>query len=248
MNEQLEHLLRLQEADLEIISLQEKIKRIPQEIQSLDETLQQSQSDFEAAEQRLEANRDHRRLQEGQVEDLRQKLSKYKSQLMEVKSNKEYQAMLHEIEGVEKAISEHEDGILEMMMEADELKEQLESARSEARQKRQEIEQQRKEKEAFASQADEKLAQLTERKEQLSRQVSSDVLRLYQRIADAHSGVAMAEARDQSCQACHVRMRPQIFAEVRSNQHIHRCESCNRILYYLPPPPKEPAEESQPTQ
>ncbi len=239
MNEQLERLLRLQEADLEILSLERKITDIPQEIQILEEDLQQSRGALDSAEKRLEENRESRRLQEGQVEDLRQKLSKYKTQLMEVKSNKEYQAMLHEIENVEKVISEHEDGILEMMMEADELKDELESARSQAQQREEEAGQQRKEKEAFASQADQKIAQLLQRKEDLSQSIASEVLIQYQRIADAHSGVALAEARDQSCQACHVRLRPQVFAEVRTNSEIHRCDSCKRILYYLPPPPEE---------
>ena len=239
MNEQLEHLLRLQEADLEILDLQIKIKKIPQEIQILEENLQQSQGAFEAVEERLVENREARRLQEGEVEDLRQKLSKYKNQLMEVKSNKEYQAMQHEIEGVEKAISEHEDGILERMMEADELKDELQSAQREAQQREKEVQQQHKEMEAFASQADQEIARLMERKEELSQSVASSVLAQYQRIAAANSGVAMAEARDQSCQACHVRLRPQVFAELRTNSEIHRCDSCSRILYYLPPPPEE---------
>ncbi|MEE8587323.1 MAG: C4-type zinc ribbon domain-containing protein [Acidobacteriota bacterium] len=239
MKEQLEHLLRLQEADLEILNLQKKIKEIPQEIQLLEENLQQSQGAFEAVEKRLEENRERRRSQERQVEDLRQQLSKYKAQLMEVKSNKEYQAMLHEIEGVGKAISEHEDGILEMMMEADEMKDGLQSAQREAQQREKEAQQQRKEKKAFARHADQRIAQLLERKEELSQSVASKVLALYQRVAAGHSGVAMAEARDHSCQVCHVRLRPQVFAEVRTNREIHRCDSCSRILYYRPPPPEE---------
>jgi len=44
----------------------------------------------------------------------------------------------------------------------------------------------------------------------------------------------MAAARDQSCQICHVRMRPQLFSEIKTNQRIVTCESCNRILYYSP--------------
>ena len=51
---------------------------------------------------------------------------------------------------------------------------------------------------------------------------------------------------DESCSACRVRLRPQVFQEVMSNEQIVTCFYCNRILYYVPPPPKpeEPAAKS----
>ena len=55
-------------------------------------------------------------------------------------------------------------------------------------------------------------------------------------------GTGVAEARDGMCQACHVRMRVQIWVEVRKNEQIFQCESCSRILYYEPPPPTVVAE------
>lgn len=239
MNAELEHLLRLQETDREILNLQEKVRRIPQEIQQLEQIVQQSRAALEEAEGRLEDNRDRRRQLERDVEDLRQKLSKYKTQLMEVKSNKEYQAVLHEIEGVENAISEREDEILEMMLTADEHKEELAKAHSEFQEREQEAVRQQREIEAFAEQADKQIGRLTQLREEVSSRIAPGLLTQYQRLANAHNGVALAEARDQSCQACHVRLRPQVFAEVRMNREIHRCESCSRILYYIPPPPAE---------
>ena len=64
---------------------------------------------------------------------------------------------------------------------------------------------------------------------------------LYARIA-RQRGSGVAEARDGMCEACHVRMRVQIWAEVRRNDHLFQCESCSRILYYDPPPPTVVAE------
>ena len=44
---------------------------------------------------------------------------------------------------------------------------------------------------------------------------------------------------DESCSACRVRLRPQVFQDVMSNEQIVTCFYCNRILYFVPPPPKE---------
>ena len=48
---------------------------------------------------------------------------------------------------------------------------------------------------------------------------------------------ALAEAREGMCQACHVRMRVQIWVEVKKNEQLFQCESCSRVYYYEPPPP-----------
>jgi predicted nucleic acid-binding Zn-ribbon protein len=64
--------------------------------------------------------------------------------------------------------------------------------------------------------------------------LSREALMLFERIAHGRKGVAVAEARDGLCTVCHVRLRPQIFNEVRRNDGLHQCDSCTRILYYVP--------------
>ena len=60
---------------------------------------------------------------------------------------------------------------------------------------------------------------------------------LFRSVAKRRAGIAIAEAKDGICVVCHVRMRPQVFNDVRKNTQIVQCDSCNRILYYIPPPP-----------
>ena len=62
-------------------------------------------------------------------------------------------------------------------------------------------------------------------------------MQIFERVAHGRKGVAVAEARDGLCVVCHVRLRPQIFNEVRRNDHLIQCDSCTRILYYVPPAP-----------
>jgi predicted nucleic acid-binding Zn-ribbon protein len=69
------------------------------------------------------------------------------------------------------------------------------------------------------------------------------LLALFEQVARARKGVAICSAtRDGLCSVCHVRLRPQVFQLVRQNDSIIQCDTCNRILYYIPPPaPVEPA-------
>jgi uncharacterized protein len=64
--------------------------------------------------------------------------------------------------------------------------------------------------------------------------ISGDALEVFERVARGRKGVAMAEARDGLCTVCHVRLRPQVLNEVRRNTSIIQCDSCTRILYFVP--------------
>ena len=66
--------------------------------------------------------------------------------------------------------------------------------------------------------------------------LAPDVLSVFDLVAKRRHGIAMAEARDGICTICHVRLRPQVFNTVRRNEAIIQCDSCQRILYFLPPP------------
>ena len=73
------------------------------------------------------------------------------------------------------------------------------------------------------------------------------VLTLFELVSRRRNGVAVAEARDGICTICHVRLRPQVFNTVRRNDAITQCDSCNRILYFVPVPVPAPvADVSQP--
>ena len=68
-------------------------------------------------------------------------------------------------------------------------------------------------------------------------QMDPHVVAKFSQVAKFKKGVAMATAtRDGLCSACHVRLRPHVFQQIRLNDTIIQCESCQRILYYIPPP------------
>ena len=71
--------------------------------------------------------------------------------------------------------------------------------------------------------------------------LSPEALKLFDYVSKARKGLAVAEARDGGCTVCHVRMRPQMFNEVRRGVNLIQCESCMRILYFVPQSATTPA-------
>jgi hypothetical protein len=153
-----------------------------------------------------------------------------------VKTNKEYTAMLHEIEGVERDIRAREDQILAEM-------EQAEGLGAEAKQEeavfKKEEEKARTEGRALDERArvlEAEVEKLTALRDEVARTVPQDKLELFQRVSRKR-GDALAEAKDSRCEACHVRLRPQMFMELKRNEEVVQCPSCSRVLYYEPPVP-----------
>jgi predicted nucleic acid-binding Zn-ribbon protein len=163
---------------------------------------------------------------------LRGKLAHYKDQLMQVKTNTQYQAMLHEIAYVEEKIAGREDAILEEMLEADDLEERLRGAREQFAQTERGLKEEIRAKREFAEASDAVIAALDQERERVEASVADDFVTRYRRIAAARQGLALVPIQGQSCSACHVRLRPQLVAEIKAGRQVILCENCNRILYF----------------
>ncbi len=209
---------------------------MPRARQELEAKLTGERSRLDAARGAFEASAKSRKTHESAVQDLESKRSKYKGQLMEVKTNKEYTAMLHEIETVEREIRALEDQILEEMEKMEALTQDV--RREEAAFKLVEAEA-RKERVALDARENgvQTLVQRArEERATAAAAVAEETLARYERIAHLR-GSGVAEARDGICCACRVKLRVQVWVEVRRNETLIECDSCSRILYYEPPPP-----------
>lgn len=228
----LKNLIRLQGLQSRQSELRERVERTPAEIARLDEELAAKRKIVEEAEAAITHSGKERRQTEAEVEDLRRKLAHYRDQLMDVKTNTEYQAMLHEITFVESQISEREDFILEQMLESDELDQKLAEAKKTFKEEETVMLAKKKELEALVIESDSGLEKVEEERARIESIIPVEFLARYQRIAAVRDGLAVAKVVNHSCEACHVRLRPQLLAELRTNRQIILCENCNRILYY----------------
>lgn len=236
MNPDLESLVRLQRAENEIRRVEAGLQEVPRLRQELDARLALEQRLLEQVREAAAACQKSRRQHEAALQDLEAKRSKYKGQLMEVKTNKEYTAMLHEIEAVEREIRAREDHILLEMERAETLaidiqreEEAFKAAEEQQRGEGRALDERSK---ALAAES----ARLTAERDAVAAKVPQDLLELFQRVARLR-GVAVAEAKDGMCQVCHLALRLQMYVELKRNEAIVQCPACNRILFYEPPPP-----------
>ncbi len=236
MNPDLEKLVRLHHADAELRRLEGELGQVPRARQEIDARVSGERSRLDAAKAALDGATKARKSHETAVQDLEGKRSKYKGQLMDVKTNKEYTAVLHEIEGVEREIRSREDQILEEMEKMEGLAQDVK--REEAAFKLIEAEGRKEKAEIDAREAKlrEEAARAKGERDTALESVPEAVRARYERIAKLR-GTGVAEAKDGRCETCHVKMRVQVWVEVRKNESVVECDSCSRILYYDPPPP-----------
>jgi len=238
----LKAVIEVQQLDQQVAELTVLIDSLPKQIQTLQSQLDDFIHAHEERKKRLAANLKERKDLEGDIKAIQEKITKHKDQLYQVKTNEQYRAMLKEIEGEEGNIRTIEDQLLEKMIEAEDIQKYVQeaAARLEGEKARVAAEIKRLQDERQKD-LDER-ERLQARRKEVAAVLSDSVLALYERLRTYRTGAAVAEVRDGLCTACNVRLRPQVYNEVRSNDAVLTCENCSRILYYVEPPATEQAE------
>ena len=236
MNSDLQQLIHLQELDLVAERLRRRVAEMPAARAALDARIASRTEAVDAVKQRVAANHASRRDIERDLAAVQGRLSKFKNQLMEVKTNKEYQAMQKEIAMAEADVSSQETRTLECMEEADTLAVELKSAEAALKADKTEVAREIEQLDTERSEVERKLQQTLQERQSLAAGISREALTVFERVAHGRKGLAVAEARDGLCTVCHVRLRPQVFNEVRRNDSLIQCDSCTRILYFVPAP------------
>jgi predicted nucleic acid-binding Zn-ribbon protein len=241
MNPDLEKLVRLHHVEADLKRTESDLAEIPRLRQEVEDRLARDRSHLDAARAALAGSQKARKEHEGSVTDLKAKLSKYKGQLMEVKTNKEYTAVLHEIDGVEREIKARDDLTFGEMEKEEALAQEVKREEADFKAVEADAKKEKAELDARAASLGVEAERLRKDRDAVAASVPEEALALYTRVAKQR-GTGAAEARDGVCQACHVRMRLQIWVEVKRNEQLFQCESCSRVLYYEPPPPTVVAE------
>jgi len=238
MSPDLDRLIKLQHLDTTIHDARQTIAAHPQRLASAETRLAAAQATVETVRQRLKASQDTRRNLEKDAALYQSRLAKFKDQLAAVKTNREYTAMQHEIATAQNDLGAAEEKVLERMMEADVMTADLKQAEGALAAERTNVETEKKELNDDLAATQASLAKAVESRASLIKELEPRLVALFEQVSKARRGVALCSAtRDGLCSVCHVRLRPPVFQQVRHNDTIVQCESCQRILYYVPPPP-----------
>lgn len=238
MSPDLQRLIDLQQLESTITHARGRIAAHPQRLADADASLGEARATLDAAQQRLKDNQEARRAAEKDVALYQGRLSKFRDQQAAVKTNREYQALGHEIEVAQQELSGVEERVIERMVEADTIGLDVKAVEAAFASRQKEIDGEKKALTKELADVEASLKQAVDSRAALIAQLPPQILALFERVAHQRRGVAICTAtREGLCSVCNVRLRPVVFQAIRQNDSIVQCESCQRILYYVPPPP-----------
>lgn len=226
----LDILLSLQELDDEIDDLRDDEEGIPQEKSNLDTEVAQVESKVKAYKQEALDLAKQRKARELELEEAGQKKTKFQGQLFLVKSNREYDALQHEITALESQISNYEDGVLEILERAEvvtisigEEEKTLKSTQERVKKQHGVLDEKAQ---GLRRAIDERLAE----RERLAAGLDAALLSRYERIRDVKDGLAVTTVQNGACGGCFRRIPPQEMQILRRSDRVKTCEGCGRIL------------------
>jgi predicted nucleic acid-binding Zn-ribbon protein len=228
---ELEQLLVLQDRQQKIRQIQTEIKTLPIQRDHLESQLAASAAGVEALKQKgrqLEMNRKKLELDVGTRAET---ISRLKTQQYQTRKNDEFQAIGHEIERYENEIRKLEDAELEVMIEADKLKVEIEAAEKTAQATKESISRQLNDLEMKSKTLQSRQEELAKERETLASNIDGDSLHRFERLFNSKGDAAVVAIEHGVCTGCHMKVTTATAARVKMGKEIVSCENCGRILY-----------------
>jgi len=239
MHPAIPQLLELQTLDQVIASSRAELDSLPKKLREADAKLTGARAAVTGAKEAHTQALSRRKKLELDVEQWKTQAKKYREQSSSVKTNEAYKALQHEIATAEAEVSKVEDLVLEQMMTIEDIERRVKHAEADLRESEQAIAAEKKQMQVQYGEKKKNLDAAAAAREEIANKVPGELLDLYTRIAKRHPGSALAEARDEQCRACGVRVLPHVLQMLKTetDEEVFRCETCGRILYSLEPIP-----------
>lgn len=239
MSPELQKLIQLQDIDVRAFDLTDRLEAIPAERRQLEDQFRQEAADYLGIEEALNAAQAGRSRIETDLAEYERQHEKFKSDLMRVRNQKEYGTILREIDATKKSIGALETEALQYMERIEELDKKRVEQAPEFAARRAEVDETLARFDAEAGRINGELAELQAARDEVAKDVSPNMLRVYDRIAKNRKGRAMSQVRGEiggkgRCTACNMSIRPQVFSDIRRGNELIVCDNCTRILFYRP--------------
>lgn len=230
--EQVKVLLDLQEIMGRARAIEEEKRKVPLEVADLKSLFEEREAAFLAAGQEFENLRQQRRDQERDIEEERDKVEKAKAKLMGIKTNKEYYAMLKEIEQTKRLNSEREEALLALLARYEEAEKRLAECKAELDEVSDRYRTRMVDIDARVATFDSRIASINSDKARIGASIDRALLRRFELIFERREGLAIAAAVHCSCSGCHMNLSPQLYNMLQREDKLYACPNCNRLLYY----------------
>jgi len=229
---QIGNLTEIQKLDNQISEVLSHKEVYPKKIRELSTILSDMSEKIEELKASIsESEKERKRLQD-QINVDNERIERVDAKLPQIKTNKEYQALIKEIDNMRKEISICEDRTLVLLEEEEGLQLELKAKVEELESKESDIKTQISGYESEMGKFDEKINKFEFEKDKLTKHVDKKHLLNYERIKERRDGVAIVPAVGGVCQGCFMNLPPQLFNLIQRSDDIHTCPNCNRILFW----------------
>lgn len=224
-------LLKLQKIEIETADIEADLKRLPGELTALDQKAQEKEKGVsEAAAELNELQQTYRAL-ELEAKSVQSHITKSEDKLRSVKTNKEYQSSLKEIEDQTASLSAIEDRMIDCLEKIDELENTVKEKKSELQRTTQAVEREKAEILQAADVMRQQIAALVEERGQIVSGIDNALLKTYKSVKENTGSLVIAIVKDAVCLGCHVNLPPQMYNELLRFDRIFYCPHCDRLIY-----------------
>jgi predicted nucleic acid-binding Zn-ribbon protein len=230
--EQVKILIDLQEVMGQARRLDEEKQKIPLEVADLKSLFEEREASFLAVEQEFETLKQQRREKEREIEEERDKVERAKAKLMSIKTNKEYYAMLKEIEGTRRTNVAREEELLSLLVRYEDAEKRLAERKADLDEVSGRYRERMVDIDARMGTFDEDIGKLGARRRHVANKLDPSLVRRFEMIFERRDGLAVVAARNYSCMGCHMNIAPQLFNLLQREDRIHTCPNCNRVVYF----------------
>lgn len=232
MTEELETLCEMQRLDTQLIEHERKRVRAPKQLAELEQDLQRAKDKATKEKDIIDELDKERRRKEKELDAEKERIKKVQSKLYEIKTNKEYQAVLKETEAAQAANDKTEEEIILLLERIEELRKDYDATLAYVKKRDKEVESEKKELEKEMSSVESLVTELRKERDALLGRLSGEAKARYKVLMEKRSGLAVVNVKNGVCLGCYMNIPPQLFIEVTKNARLITCPSCNRIFCY----------------
>ena len=232
MKEKLLLLIKIQECDSQLVKLSAKKKTLPEDIEKLNRAFNSFEEGIKTNKIKYDELKARHTESENKVKKINEGIVKTKERMLEVKNNKEYQAMLKEIETAERSRGEVETAIISILDELDKLSVLVKKDDETLKEKRVNYEQEKKTIEDELNAVDSDAAGWEQKRNELQESIPDDLMVKYEKVRKRNRGIGVTSVWKSVCNGCHMNIPPQLYNEVQRSEELFSCPNCNRIIYF----------------
>ena len=232
MKDKLLLLIKIQECDSQLVKLSAKKKILPENIEKLNQEFSLFEEGIKKNKLKYDELKSRHTENESKIKKINEGIVKTKERMLEVKNNKEYQAMLKEIETAESSRGEVETAIISILEELDKLSILVKKDEEILKQSKNKYEQEKKTIENDLNAVDSDVVNWEQKRIESQKSVPGDLLARYERIKKRNKGIGVTSVWKSVCNGCHMNIPPQLYNEVQRSEELFSCPNCNRIIYF----------------